>query len=313
MKKENFLNIISHLRGVCDRKSAFTIIYVFFFLFWLMSSPATAIAQDVSVKATIDKTRILIGEPIQLELEATIPAGAHWFAIDSIPHFELIEKNKIDSSKSGVYKQTLIITSFDSGRVVLPAFNLEYNGKSYLTDSLAIDVSYADFDPKKEYNDIKDIIDVKPAVNYLLWLLIAAGVLLLLLLIWYLRKRRRKKPAIPAETFSHLSPLDEALQALDQLKQQPLEEKQFYTKLNDIIRWFVYRKTGVAAMQKTNEEFILQIEKLGMQQDDFIALAQALRLCDVVKFAKFIPSKEDKEHSLRVIRSSVQAINDKNK
>lgn len=288
-------------------------LFLLYILF--LFSAFTTMAQDVAVKATIDKNKILIGEPIELQLEASIPAGAYikWFPTDTIPHFDFIEKGKIDSSKSGIYKQTLIITSFDSGRVVIPAFNLEYNGKSYLTDSLDIIVSYADFDPKKDYNDIKDIIEVKEGINYLTWILLAAGILLILLLIWYLRKRHRKKPAVPAQVFSKLSPLDEALQALDELKQQPLEEKQFYTRLNDIIRWFVYRKTSVAAMQKTNDEFILQIEKLGMKQEDFVALAQTLRLCDVVKFAKFIPSKEDKEHSLRVIRSSVQAINDKNK
>lgn len=284
------------------------------YISFLFSAFAT-MAQDIVVKATIDRDNILIGEPIQLQLEASVPAGANikWFTTDTIPHFELIEKNKIDSSKSGSYKQTLTITSFDSGRVVIPAFNLEYNGKSYLTDSLAVVVSYSDFDPKKDYNDIKDIIEVKEGVNYLTWILLAAGILLILLLIRYLRKRRHKKPIASAQVFSKLSPLDEALQALDELKQQSLEEKKFYTSLNDIIRWFVYRKTGVAAMQKTNDEFILQIEKLGMQQEDFVALAQTLRLCDVVKFAKFIPSKEDKEHSLRVIRSSVQIINNKNK
>jgi len=279
---------------------------------YILFSAFSAIAQDASVKASINRDKILIGEPIQLQLEATIPAGAStkWFAEDIIPHFDFIEKSKIDSSKPGVFKQTITITSFDSGRQVIPALSLECNGKSYLTDSLVVFVSFSDFDPKKDYHDIKDIIEVKADINYLTWILIAAGILLLLLLIWYLRKRR-KKPAAPVEAFSHLSPLEEALRALDELKQQQLTEKQFYTRMNDIIRWFVYRKTGVAAMQETNEEFILQVEKLGMPQDDFIALAQTLRLCDVVKFAKFIPSREDKEHSLRVIRSSVQVINDR--
>lgn len=294
-------------------------LYIFLLLFSRMFySPVVATAQQVSVKATIDKERILIGEPIQLELEATIPAGrsVEWFATDTIPHFEFIEKAKIDSSSSdqGIYRQRLIITSFDSGRVVLPPLHLECDGKSYLTDSLAVVVSYSDFDPKQEYHDIKDIIEVEAGKDYLTWILAGAGVLLLLLLLlWYLRKRRRRRPAIPTEVFSHLSPLDEALKALDELKQQWPAEKQFYTRLNDIIRWFVYRKTGVAAMQKTNEEFILQIEKLSLTQDDFTMLAQVLRLCDVVKFAKFIPSRNDSEHSLQVARSSVQAINDKTK
>ena len=53
----------------------------------------------VSVKATVNRNRILIGEPIQVTLEAKAPLGddISWFPGDSIPHFEFVQKGKIDS------------------------------------------------------------------------------------------------------------------------------------------------------------------------------------------------------------------------
>lgn len=300
------------IRNIYLQRSLWVIIAQFFF--GLVYSQTPSPSSPVSVRATINRDKILIGEPIELKLEARVPADANvqWFATDSIPRFEFIDRGKIDSSRQGAYSQTLLITSFDSGRVVIPALSLSYNGETYLTDSLPVVVSYSAFDPQQDYHDIKDILEVRPASNYLFWILIVSGSLLLLFLVFlWLRRRKRKKAAVPSEVPSRLSPVQEALQALDELKKEWPADKIFYTKLNDIIRWFVYRKTGLTTMQKTNDEFILQLEKQGLPQDEFIVLAQILRLCDVVKFAKFAPSESDKEHSWKVIRSSVQSINDK--
>ena len=68
----------------------------------------------------------MIGEPIELKLEAKLPAGmdAGWFPVDSMTHFEFITKGKIDTASSAdtkTYRQTLVITSFDSGRWAVPS------------------------------------------------------------------------------------------------------------------------------------------------------------------------------------------------
>ena len=117
-----------------------------------------------SVKASSDRQQILIGEQIVLTLEADIPENEpiRFFQLDSIPHFEILFKEKIDTNNTGygtVLKQLIHITSFDSGHWIIPQLPL---GDQALTDSLAVDVGYtASFDPKKPYHDIRDIIDVK--------------------------------------------------------------------------------------------------------------------------------------------------------
>src|SRR5262245_16002207 len=104
--------------------------------------------KKITVKAVVDKNKILIGERILLTLEADIPEEKQirFFAIDSLPHFEIQEREKTDTSNTsdGTFlKQVLTITSFDSGHWVIPVLSL---GDGITTDSIPIDVGYSDFD-----------------------------------------------------------------------------------------------------------------------------------------------------------------------
>src|SRR6185436_1132395 len=140
------------------------------------------------------------GEPFQLIVEGTLIPGAvnKFSTIDSIPHFELLEKPELDSSSlngsltiRGIYK----LTSFDSGHWVIPSFVLSPGVKS---DTIPIDVGFSEFDPNQEYHDIKDIIEVKPKQQKKWWWWAAGGGLLLLLLLYYLF--RKKKPITVVKT-----------------------------------------------------------------------------------------------------------------
>src|SRR5882724_8788486 len=141
-------------------------------------------------KATADRNQILIGEPIQLTIETTAPAGAkiNWFSPDSIPHFEFIEKGKIDSADTAagkIYRQHLVITSFDSGSHIIPAFQIFVNNKKQFTDSIRIEVGFSKFNPQQDYHDIKDIIDVEnPSVRYIIWFLIPLTITTMALLVY---------------------------------------------------------------------------------------------------------------------------------
>ena len=113
---------------------------------------------QVSVKASVDRDKILIGEPITLTLQAYAPLGepVTWFALDTIPRFEFISKGKLDTIENVDNKkleQTVVITSFDSGSVLFPPLEMKVGDKIYLTDSLIIDVAYKNFDPAAEADD----------------------------------------------------------------------------------------------------------------------------------------------------------------
>src|SRR5688500_18092741 len=278
-------------------------------------------AQGSSARASIDRNKILIGEPITLTLEATVPAGGTpiWFALDSIPHFEYIDVGKIDSTISDeqkYYKQVLTITSIDSGRWVISSLSLEMNGRYYVTVSLPVSVAFSIFDPNQDYHDIKDILEIdNPALRYATWALAAVTFLSLVALVYFLRKSRLLSRPAMAEA-KLLDPFAEAMLALESLRKEQLPEKgevkRYYTSLNDVIRRFVNRKMGLSTMEKTNEELILQVKQTGIPHEEMIRLAQTLRMSDAVKFARYVPATEDNEQSFHTTQTTVQLLNNLN-
>ncbi|OQP58616.1 BatD family protein [Niastella populi] len=283
----------------------------------LIASPVYMQGQ-VLAKASVNRDEILIGEPIKLTFEVRIPMGRSvtWFNLDSIPSFEFIEKGKVDTADNidgKQYHQELTITSFDSGTVIIPPMTIQVDGKDYATDSIPVEVSYAQLDMSKDYRDIKEIVEVpKPAWMALIpWILgvvtlLAAGVIVYLL-------RKPKQPVqAPQPVQPQLSPYEEALQALEDLRKQGLqngEVKTYYSRLNDILRVFMFKKLKIATLEKTNEELITQLRQVPMDRESFNQLVRALQVADFVKFARYQPDATDNENNFAVIQSAIKTLN----
>jgi hypothetical protein len=288
-------------------------------LLMLLYLANTISAQSVYVKASINRDKILIGEPITLSLEANVPEGqtANWFTLDSIPHFEFIEKGKIDTSAEGsgtVYRQNIQITSFDSGRWVVSSLGLDVGGRSYLTDSLPVSVAFSNFDAAQPYHDIKDILAVETLNQRNVIIVIAAVTLIsLLLLIYLLRKPVEKLLKAEKKFTGSQTPVELALKALEELKAQRLPEqgqvKAYYTSMNNILREFITRKTGNSVKEKTSDELGMYLKDIRMENNSFIALVQTLRMSDAVKFAKYVPDSSDNDASFDVFRKSIESLN----
>jgi hypothetical protein len=268
-----------------------------------------AAAQKASIKASVDKQKILIGQPLQLTIEAVLPAnGAAKFpSIDTIPHFEFAAEPVTDSSVSGnntTIKKTYTLTSFDSGRWAIPSFALARNTRS---DTIPIDVVFSEFDPAKDYNDIKDILDVKVVKKQFPWWWYAAGGLLLLIVIYLVLKKKR--PVVEKAVLkSTVSPFDEAIQAMELLEKTKPETKQYYSKLTDIFRLYLYRKKGILSLQKTTDDLGIQLRNLDLGKEQFDKLSKSLRLSDFVKFAKYVPAEEDDRSAFRDVLQAIKAI-----
>lgn len=265
----------------------------------------------IKLSATVDKSRVLIGEHIELTLTADIPENEpiSFFAIDTIDHFEFLEKQKIDSvntSTGTILTQVIRITSFDSGHWVIPSF---YLADSSRTDSIPMDVVFTpDFDPNKAYHDIKDVMDVKVEEKqpWWGWYAIGGGILLLLLVIYFLF-RKKKKPVV-AKPQVVIDPYQDAMTQLEQAQKNKSNSKQYYTALVDIFRQYIYRKKGIQSQQKTTDDLIIQVHNINLNKEDFDRLAQALRLSDFVKFAKYQPGNEDDINMLETISNSIKTI-----
>ncbi len=133
------------------------------------------------------------------------------------------------------------------------------------------------------------------------------GALLLLLGIFYFFRKKKPVPAVP-QIAAGINPYEEAMKELEQLLQLKPGVKEFHSKLTGIFRLYIYQRKGILSLQKTTDDLVLQIKALNMDKEQFDKLAQALRLSDFVKFAKYIPSEEDSRICLEEIKHSIMSI-----
>jgi hypothetical protein len=278
-------------------------------------------APPATIKATVDKEKILIGEPFHLLLEVTVPDNIPfaWPGLDSMPHFDWLEKGKIDTAEAAgerSYRQYLTVTSFDSGAWAIPRLPFLVAGKKAFSDSIRINVGYTRPEPIKEFHDIKDIIDVpNPYARWIVWIVVAVTLISLTLVVWLVRKRKLLQQLLSGPPKPKLSPYEEAMQSLQDLHRQNLPVtgslKVYYSRLNEILRNYLLRRFGIYSFAETSEELIRQLRSRELPDDIYTALAEALRMGDFVKFAKYQPGPADSEHHYNAIGAAVESLEPK--
>ncbi|HSU50420.1 MAG TPA: hypothetical protein VLJ41_07515, partial [Segetibacter sp.] len=248
-------------------------LYIGFFLLLVLSSVTSQLFSQTA-KAGVDRAKIFIGEQVRLKLAVEGGrSGLRWFTFpDSLNHFEIIKRSKIDTVLNGSttnYYQTITITSFDSGRWEFPSLFLP--GVMQPTPPIAIDVMPVDVSQMQDYNDIKDIIEVAQENDWLIVGMIAVITLLSIAMIWWLFIKKKKVMVERRPAKGTLSPLDWALAELNKLKSQrldtPLEVKRYYTGLTDISRTFFSRQFSQDSLQQTTDEWMIALQPLAVDNE----------------------------------------------
>ncbi|WP_028788133.1 hypothetical protein [Terrimonas ferruginea] len=286
-------------------------IHIFLTGFLLAGAVVVRAQQATRVKASVDKSKIMIGEPFTLTLEAQIPVNEpiRFFSIDTIPHFEFLQKGKTDTTDKGggtVLRQELQLTSFDSGAWVIPAMVLS---AGIATDSLPVDVTFSDpFNPEAPYNPIHDILDAEPVKESAdptwLWYL-GGSVLLLIILLWYFLSRRKPAPAKPAVV---LTPYEKAIEALQRLKQSSTDSRNYHITLGELFRSYVSERRQLPTLQQTTDEVMRQLKGTGLAEEAARRLSQALLLGDFVKFARYQPTAEENQFSIEAVGNAIDEL-----
>ncbi len=251
-----------------------------------------------------------------------------WFSVpDSFGNFVVVSKNRIDSVVANgtlQFSQVLTLTSFDSGRQVIPPLNLSadplagdttYN---LFTDTIPINVSYSPLDSVKTFHDIKSIIEVKREIPWWVWLLIALGILIIVFLVVFLVKQFKKKKELPGLFHTKLSPYDEAMQALSELEKEQLlhksepdsyRVKEYHTRLTAIYKRYITRKTNFNKLHLTSDELLMDLDAYNPGKDQVSSFANCLRMSNAVKFAKYIPPQNESEKCLGEVKETITKIN----
>lgn len=275
---------------------------------------------QVLLRTTLDKDKILVGESAKITVEARMPLGqkVSWFRIDTIPHLEFIEKavpQETDGIDGKVMQQVFTVTSYDTGYWSIPKFSINVSNREYSSDTLGLRVDYdAGFNSEENYRDIKETEDVEViATGTKRWLIFAGGALLLILLLYLFLRKKKKVTGGSAKPALVLSPFEEARQLLEALRKERPNDlvsiKSFYTRLNDVFRNYLVKQYRISALEKTNEEVVLQLRQLELPADQLGKTREALQLADFVKFAKYQPTQADHERAIDTIESAIKLLN----
>jgi len=257
------------------------------------------------VSAKIDTTNIRIGEQIQYQIivDATEEVQFVKIQLDSLKKIEVVESFKIDSLKNRLIKK-YALTSFDSGRYVLPRQTIFIKNKKYFTDSVIIDVATMKVDtiqqPMFTIKNIKNEPYTFDDFKKYLWWLLALLILVVVVLYFVLRK----KPT-PEEIIAKIPPFDLAKKRLQELDGKQLWQqnriKQYYVELTDIVRTFIEREMNIPALESTTDELMETISDfnenshLDIPKETILKLKKLLQEADLVKFAKSKPLSNEIE------------------
>jgi hypothetical protein len=141
-------------------------------------------------------------------------------------------------------------------------------------------------------------------VNWILWLSVLFVLLAVAAGVWWWRQRRRRR-ALPIPEQLLIDPLASAEAELrDLLGRGWLESglvKQFYVALSDIVKKILESGYGIQTLEKTTPEVMenLREKRVGASNYDFDSIESLLVHCDLVKFAKYVPSKTETENAVK--------------
>jgi hypothetical protein len=272
-----------------------------YFLYILLLFGFLATAQKLpTVSVKVDTTKIRIGEQINYQITVNDAENGVIFSklqLDSLGKIEIIESLNIDTLKNRLIKKYKL-TSFDSGRYVIPKQPIYIWNQPYYTDSVWIDVATVAVDTTKQKMYPIKAIQSEPYTfddfkSYLWWIL---GILLLIALILYFVLR--KKETIE-EIEARIPPYELALTRLKALDEKQLWQKnkikKYYVELTDIVRSYIERELNIPALESTTDELMETMtdfntsSSLNIPDETIKKLQKLLQEADLVKFAKYKP------------------------
>ncbi len=288
----------------------------------LFVSRAT-VAQTPKASAEITPDTCLIGDNVFYLLSLTY-SDTQLFTIPSDTDevafypFEIRSRKKLfEEERDGfnTVRWQYTLTIFDTGVQIIPPLDLRYVqvGQS--------DTAVLKLDSKSIYvrsvldTTMKDIADIKPLQTLPLpmwvYVAIAVGVVLLagigywLFTLWQKHRQKEKPKAVEPKK----PPYQLALEKLAALEGYPLESqedyKKFYSDLSDILREFIEDYYRIPALEQITSEILYALRtKLSTEQIE--RYRQIFERADLVKFAKFYPSKIEARESLSLSKAIIE-------
>ena len=277
----------------------------------------------VTVESRIDKSAITIGDTVHYTVRLTYDekVQVNWPTLGAnLGAFEIRDYHKPEPRRVKgrmVEEISYTISTFDTGRVEIPALALDYqmppDTLRHRLQTEKLEIYVASMRPSQD-GDIRDIkTPWELPRDWKLIALLAGGVALLLLLAglgYYFWRKRQGKTLLPVKAEPVRPAHEIALEALRRLRESDLlatgKIKAYYVELSEIIRRYIENRYFVPALEQTTGELMDNLKTVTLEASLRATLQDLLERSDLVKFAKYEPTPNDHDYAWQLAASFVE-------
>lgn len=289
-------------------------------------------AGNVSVKASLDSVAVIMGQKTVLRYEIVQDKDHVGHLVMGAPDADNVialtdkveaTEGKCDTTDLGNNRiqidRSLIVQAFDSGVWEIPAALYVIGRDTFRSNALNLKVIPVPVDTLKTVHPYKPVADVPfHIVDYIpdfiveyWWIFLTIGIIAVLLtLLIILYKRYRAGIPLIAHSVPEIPPYEEAIQALNAIKESHIWEngndKEYYTRLTDVLRRYIFRRFAIYAVEMTSSEIISALKANEETREVHELIKAVFDIADLVKFAKVRPLPDDNVTSLRRAMSFVE-------
>ena len=266
----------------------------------------------VNVTASFDKESITIGEKVKYivriesdeGIEIKIPVFDNVLAEAGFAVRDFGEEKVKKIAKERMRQENwLLLDTYVTGSYVVPPIAVEYimgdgNAGEVYTQEIFIEVKSV-IEEGEEANDIKDIkqpVEIK--VGYKKLILSGIGIFVAVFLcmcgMFLYKKYKKHKEEAMLRIPAHIIALKELEKAKQMNVENEKEVKEYYILVSNIVRQYIENRFGLHAPERTTEEFLSELANEDiLEKQNKNLLREFLKHCDMVKFAKYDPSREE--------------------
>ena len=233
-----------------------------------------AATAQVKVRVALDSAYIEMGRTTPLHVEVTgkidetggiMLPDTLWREVEVAKVGEPLVTDLGNGNKE--LRQEVILQAFDSGLYTLPPVLFVQDGQVTESNRPALKVMPVAIDSLSTIHDYYDaqnpprhFFDFLPdwMTDYGLWILLALLVIGAALYIYFKWIKQGRLPLVPAK--KPVPPYELAMQRLETLRAENLcdkgQEKEYYTRLTDILRSYLDTRFGINAMEMTSSQIV---------------------------------------------------------
>jgi len=274
----------------------------------------------VEIRIDAVPPKATIGDLIQIDLDLTLPAGyqaripepgtgtGDFSILDFLPGPQIPKARGASqpeqSQESSVrhHRARISAAVYKTGTFVFPSLPILLRtdkGTEIQVYSPPVNVEIQSVltGADQDLKDLKRQAEIREPGRWSLWIALTAAACLVAFIVWRIRQRRRHRDLLPARPGR--DPLEAAAADLHNLIARGLpergSEKEFYVLLSQIIKRIIEIGYRIHTAEQTTSEIMDSLGRNHQAAGSLEPIESFLLRCDMVKFAKYVPSKNEQE------------------